>query len=185
MQVFVITNKDGMKINADVNANNWLTNECLIKDLFGILVIVIVSVMSENIYKIFIDYTNCMCGKRLIDKLVGKFSKNIDEKELHSRELHSSKMIFNGTLIDYQKICGSCTVYAVLFVILFIKVISISSVFIYFHWYLKGKHIETTIYWIQFHWTYKWEVLSKLIWKIVHITFLMTWSILKTLIRAY
>ena len=53
MQVFVIINKDRMKINADVNAKNWLTNEYATKDLIGILVIVNVNainhVMLENV----------------------------------------------------------------------------------------------------------------------------------------
>ena len=53
MQVFVTINKDGMKTNADVNVTNSLTKECVIKDLFGILVIasvnVINHVMLENI----------------------------------------------------------------------------------------------------------------------------------------
>ena len=34
---------------------------------------------------------------------------------------------------------------------------------------------------MQFCWTYKWEILSKLTLKIIHITFLMTWSMLKRL----
>ena len=53
IQVFVIINKDRMKINADVNAKNWLKKEYAIKDLIGILVIVNVNVinhvMLENI----------------------------------------------------------------------------------------------------------------------------------------
>ena len=32
--------------------------------------------------------------------------------------------------------------------------------------------------------SYKWEILSKLILKVVRITFLMPWSILKTLIKG-
>ena len=31
MQVFVTLNKDGMKINADLDAKNWLTKEYLIR----------------------------------------------------------------------------------------------------------------------------------------------------------
>ena len=50
MQVFVIINKVGIMMNADVNAKNWLTKEYLIKDLFGILVIVNVNVMLKNIF---------------------------------------------------------------------------------------------------------------------------------------
>ena len=46
MQVFVIINKGEMKINADVNANNSLIKELVIKDLFGILVNVNVNVIN-------------------------------------------------------------------------------------------------------------------------------------------
>ena len=45
-QVFVIINKDGIKKNADVNVKNQLPKESVIKDLFSILVIVIVSVIN-------------------------------------------------------------------------------------------------------------------------------------------
>ena len=38
MQVFVITNNVGIKINADVNVKNWLTKVDVIKDSFGFLV---------------------------------------------------------------------------------------------------------------------------------------------------
>ena len=34
MQLFVIIKKDGMKINAHMDAKNWLTKEYAIKDLF-------------------------------------------------------------------------------------------------------------------------------------------------------
>ena len=181
VQAFVIINKDGMKINADVNAKNWLKKGYVIKDLIGILAIVngsvINHVMLENIFK------NCKCRKRLVDKLVDECSENSDEMESHQ-----NKMIYNSTLNDYEKICSSCecsscTIYILFFVTFFIISISISSVFIYFHWHLKRKYIETTIYWMQFCWTYKWEILSKLILKIVHITFLIR-LILKTLIQA-
>ena len=60
------------------------------------------------------------------DKLVEECSENIDESE----------MIFNAALNDYENICGSCTVYIVLFVIAFLIIVDISSAFIYFHWYL-------------------------------------------------
>ena len=40
-------------------------------------------------------------------------------------------------LNDYKEICNSCTIYIVLFIIFHIISISISSVFICFHWYLK------------------------------------------------
>ena len=54
-------------------------------------------------------------------------------------------MIYISTL-NKKNICSSCTVYIVLLVIFFIISISVSRVFIYFHWYLKGRYAETTIY---------------------------------------
>ena len=42
--MFKIINKDGMKINADVNAKNLLTKEYVIKDL-----IVILAIVNENV----------------------------------------------------------------------------------------------------------------------------------------
>ena len=53
MQVFVIISNVGMKINARVNVKHLLIKTVVIKDLFGILVIVNVNVinnvMLENI----------------------------------------------------------------------------------------------------------------------------------------
>ena len=141
MQVFRIMNKDGMKVNADVNAKNWLTKEYVIKKL---------NLNPSNRececdkscdVGEFLNYKNCKCRKKLFDKLVEECNENIDEKELHQ-----NKMIYNSNLNDYEKICSSCTIYIVSFVIFFTMSVSISSVFIYFHWYLKRKSIETAIY---------------------------------------
>ena len=76
----------------------------------------------------YLDYANCKCRKKLIDKLVEECSEIIDEKKLHSNKI-------NG----YEKICSSCSVYIVLLVIFFILSISSSSAFIYFHWHLKKE----------------------------------------------
>ena len=57
-------------------------------------------------------------------------------------------MIYNKALYDYKNICVSCTIYIVLFFIAFLIIISISSAFIYFHWYLKKDNtIINTEYW--------------------------------------
>ena len=64
----------------------------------------------------YLDYANCKCRKRLIDKLVEECSENIHEKELHSKE----------------KICSSCSVYIALLVIFFILSISISIILFMF-----------------------------------------------------
>ena len=129
MQVFPIINKDRIMINVDVNAKNWLTKEYVIKDLFGIQVIMNVNainhVMLENIYIRKIVSVR----KRLIDKLVEECSENIDEIE----------MVYNYTLNDNKNLNESCeysfcTVYIILFIIAFLIIIGISSAFVHFHW---------------------------------------------------
>ena len=66
-----------------------------------------------------LNYKNCKCRKKLVDKLVEECSENIDEKELRQ-----NKLIYKATLNDYEKICSSChrsswAMYIVLFVIFF------------------------------------------------------------------
>ena len=65
--------------------------------------------------------------KKLVDKLVEEFSGNIDGNE----------MIYNETLNDCKKVCNSCTIYIVLFVIAFLRIIGISSAYFYNYWYLR------------------------------------------------
>ena len=55
-------------------------------------------------------------------------------------------MLHNETLDvillnDYKKVCNSCTIYIVLFAVFFVTSICISSVFIYFQWYLKKNNV--------------------------------------------
>ena len=78
----------------------------------------------------YLDYENCKCRKNIVDELVEKCSKNIDENEMN----------YNGTLNaiplnDYKKVCGSCTLYIVLFVVFLVTSTVTSSVFIYYYWY--------------------------------------------------
>ena len=54
-------------------------------------------------------------------------------------------MIYNKTVNVIPlnaKLCNSCTIYIALFVIFLIISISISSVFIYFHWYLRKDNVR-------------------------------------------
>ena len=46
IKLFVIVNKDGIKINVDVNAKNHLIKVYAIKDMFGIQVIASVNVIN-------------------------------------------------------------------------------------------------------------------------------------------
>ena len=81
----------------------------------------------------YLDYKNCYCRQRITDKLVDQCSENIYENE-------TLDVI---PLNVYKKVCNSCMVYIVLFVVFLITSICICSVFIYFHWYLKKDNITT------------------------------------------
>ena len=63
----------------------------------------------------YLDYKNCKCRKRMVHKLVDECSENNDESE----------MIYNVTLNYYGNVCGSYTIYIVLFVIAFLIFIGI------------------------------------------------------------
>ena len=49
----------------------------------------------------YLDYKNCKCRKKLVDKLVEECSENNDGN--------------NGTLNGYEKVCNSCTIYIYFF----------------------------------------------------------------------
>ena len=85
----------------------------------------------------YLGYKNCKCRKELVNKLIEECSENID----------GNKMLHNETLDviplnDYKKVCNSCTIYIILFSVLFITSIRISIVFIYFQWYSKKNNLQ-------------------------------------------
>ena len=75
-----------------------------------------------------LDYKDCKCRKKLIDKLVQQCSEDIN----------GNNMIHNVTLNNYEKVFNS---YIVLLVIALIIIISIGCTFIYFYWF-REKHIS-------------------------------------------
>ena len=77
----------------------------------------------------YLDYEISKCRKKLLDKLVKECIENIDENEV----------IYNGTLNDRKNVCGSCTVYIVLFFVFLIISIGIGAYFVYFYWCTKIK----------------------------------------------
>ena len=81
----------------------------------------------------YLDYKNCKCANKLVDKLGENSSKNIDE----------NKMIHNETL--NQNVCNSCRVCIALLAIAFVIVIAIGGTFIYFHRCLKRDNIPVEL----------------------------------------
>ena len=91
----------------------------------------------------YLDYKNCKCRKKILDKLVGECSENIYENETID-VISVNAIPLNAIPLNvYKKVCNSCVVYIVLFVAFLITSICICSVFIYFHWYLKKENIST------------------------------------------
>ena len=66
----------------------------------------------------YLDYKNRKCRKKLVDKLVEKYTENIDEVKIASENNHKNR-------------CSSCTLYIVLFLIIFAINIGIGAYFAY------------------------------------------------------
>ena len=92
----------------------------------------------------YLDYKNCKCKKRLVDKFAKQCTKIIEETRLVEITLAKNK--------NKHK-CSSCTLYIVLFSIFFTFNVGIGSYFFCFYWYLKkdviciefGTRTQTTI----------------------------------------
>ena len=76
----------------------------------------------------YLDYENCKCRKKLVDKLVEECTKNIEETRLVEKT--SAKN-------ENKHKCSSCTLYIVLFSIIFTVNIGIGIYFVHSRWYLK------------------------------------------------
>ena len=63
----------------------------------------------------YLDYKNCKCRKRLVDKLVEECSENIDELKIVSESKNN---------------CNSCILYIVLFSIFFTTNVGIATYFV-------------------------------------------------------
>ena len=80
----------------------------------------------------YLDYKNCKCRNKLVDKLVEECIENIDGNEMSYNKTLNEKY---ATLVEY-----------IFYYLLLIISLSISSFLIYFYWYLKRRYIEATIY---------------------------------------
>ena len=93
----------------------------MIKDLFGILVILDIGE--------YLDYENCKCGKKLVDKLVEECTENIEETKLVEKTLAEK---------ENKHKCSSVTLYIVLLWLIFTINVGIGIYFVYSRWYLKN-----------------------------------------------
>ena len=73
----------------------------------------------------YLVYESCKCRKKLVDKLIEECTENVNEEKITERTLAKNE-------------CSSCTLYIVLFSIIFTINIGIGTYFVYSHWYLKN-----------------------------------------------
>ena len=74
----------------------------------------------------YLDYKSCKCRNKLIDKLVEECSKNIDGNQMLYDETLDVISLNTVPLNVYKNVCDSCTIYIVLFAILFIQAYALS-----------------------------------------------------------
>ena len=81
----------------------------------------------------YLDYENCKCRKRLIDKLVNECTETVEEEV----EMVSER----------KNKCNSCILYIVLFSIFLIINVGIVTYYVYSQWYLKkySPHVDLMI----------------------------------------
>ena len=85
----------------------------------------------------YLDYKNCTCKKRLVDKLVDECNKTIaEEVEIVSESKNK---------------CNSCTVYIVLFSIVFIISVGIRTYFVYYKYVNRNKKNVSKYYDYVYH----------------------------------
>ena len=76
----------------------------------------------------YLDYDHCKCRKKLVDKLVAECTENIDEVK-----------IAESNSVDNIHKCSSCTLYIVLFSIIFTINIGIATYFVYYKYMNRNK----------------------------------------------
>ena len=78
----------------------------------------------------YLEYLNCKCRKKLVDKLVEECNESIEETRLVEKTL---------TKNENKHKCSSCTMYIVLFSVMFTINIGITTYFVYYKYINRNK----------------------------------------------
>ena len=78
----------------------------------------------------YLDYENCKCRKKLVDKIVEECTENIEETRLVEKTRAKN---------ENKHKCSSCTVYTVLFSIIFTINVGIGISFVYYKYMSRNK----------------------------------------------
>ena len=75
----------------------------------------------------YLDYENCKCRKKLVEKLINECTETIDETKL-------ANITFTKNENNYEH--NSCIVYIVLMIVVFTIFTGITVYLVYYNWYL-------------------------------------------------
>ena len=81
----------------------------------------------------YLDYENCKCRKKLVDKLIDECTETIEEVKLAETTFFENKN-------NYKY--GSCRVYIVLVIVVFTIFIGITICFVYYNWSLIKNNVS-------------------------------------------
>ena len=73
----------------------------------------------------YLDYENCKCKKKLVDKLIDECTETIEEMKLPKITLPKDKN---------ENKYSSCPVYIVLIIVIFTTFTGITAYFVYYNW---------------------------------------------------
>ena len=135
--------KSGLDSSVCNNKHCWNDDKCsckckesveyAIKDPFEILVIVSLNAINNVMLGEYLDYENCKFKEKLVDELIEECTENFEEVKLGqitSMELHLAKN-------KSKHKCNPCTLYIVLFSMIFKVNVAVGTDSIYFYWFLK------------------------------------------------
>ena len=75
----------------------------------------------------YLDYENCKCSKKIVDKLIDECTETIEKVKLDELTLKNEN--------SYYK-CSSCKVYIVFMIVVFTTFTAITIYFVYYNWSL-------------------------------------------------
>ena len=123
MRAFVIINNVGMMINIGVNVKNWFIKVYVIRYIQNPSICECECDNSCDVVE-YLDYENCKCRKRLVDKVVEECNEIVQEVK---------------TLDKNEDKCSSCILYIALFSIFFTINVRIAIYFVYYKYMNHNK----------------------------------------------
>ena len=126
MQVLVTINNAGMKINVGVNVKNWLIKVYVTKGFIWNPRNCECECDKSCDIDEYLEYLNCKCRKKLVEKC----NESIEETRLVEKALAKN---------ENKHKCSSCTMYIVLFSVMFTINIGITTYFVYYKYINRNK----------------------------------------------